>query len=269
MKIILSKNKLIKILQIEKNIGFVPTMGGIHAGHISLINKSISQCNKTVVSIFINKPQFNKDDDFKSYPRSLEKDILKLKLNKVDYLYLPKTNQIYPHGYNKKIVVNSLEKKLCGKFRPYHFRSVVDVIDRFIKIIKPKKIFLGEKDMQQLKIIEDFVKKNKIKSEIIECKTIREKNGIACSSRNFLLSTKESLIASRIYKIIVEQKKDVIKKKLSLDKLKNKIYLLGVNKIDYLEMHDVNKLIKPFIKKNNYKIFIAYYLGKTRLIDNI
>ena len=182
---------------------------------------------------------------------------------------MPKTNQIYPHGYNKGIVLNSLEKKLCGKFRPNHFRAVVDVIDRFIKIIKPKKIYLGEKDMQQLKIIEDFVKKNKIKSKIIECKTIREKNGIACSSRNFFLSTKESFIASQIYKIIVKQKKNVIRKKISLNKLKNKIYLLGVNKIDYLEMHDVNKLIKPFIKKNNYKIFIAYYLGKTRLIDNI
>ena len=106
-------------------------------------------------------------------------------------------------------------------------------------------------------------------TKIIPCKTIREKNGIACSSRNFFLSTKESFIASQIYKIIVEQKKNVIKKKLSLNKLKNKIYLLGVNKIDYLEMHDVNKFIKPFIKKNNYKIFIAYYLGKTRLIDNI
>jgi len=269
MKIILSKHKLIKILEKEKNIGFVPTMGGIHAGHISLINKSISQCSKTVVSIFVNKPQFNRNDDFKRYPRSLGKDILKLRHSKVDYLYLPKTNQIYPHGYNKGIVLNSLEKKLCGKFRPNHFRAVVDVIGRFIKIIKPKEIYLGEKDMQQLKIIEDFVKKNKIKSKIIECKTIREKNGIACSSRNFLLSTKESFIASQIYKIIVKQKKNVIKKKISLNKLKNKIYLLGVNKIDYLEMHDVNKLIKPFIKKNNYKIFIAYYLGKTRLIDNI
>ena len=213
MKIILTKNKLIKILQKEKNIGFVPTMGGIHAGHISLINKSISQCSKTVVSIFINKPQFNKDDDFKRYPRSLEKDILKLKLNKVDYLYLPKTNQIYPHGYNKGIVLNSIERKLCGKFRPNHFRAVVDVIDRFIKIIRPNKIYLGKKDMQQLKIIEDFARKNKIKTKIIECKTIREKNGVACSSRNFLLSTKESFIASKIYKVIVEQKKYVIKKK--------------------------------------------------------
>ena len=269
MKILLSKNKLVKILQKEKNIGFVPTMGGIHEGHISLINKSISQCSKTVVSIFVNKPQFNKNDDFKRYPRSLKKDISKLRLNKVDYLYLPKTNQIYPHGYNKGIVLNPLEKKLCGKFRPNHFRGVVDVIDRFIKIIRPDKIYFGEKDMQQLKIIEDFVKKNKIESKIIGCKTIRENNGVAYSSRNFLLSAKESFIASQIYKIIVKQKKNVIRKKISFNKLKNKIYLLGANKIDYLEMHDVNKLIKPFIKKNNYRIFIAYYLGKTRLIDNI
>ena len=269
MKIILSKNKLIKILQKEKNIGFVPTMGGIHAGHISLINKSISQCSKTVVSIFVNKPQFNRNDDFKRYPRSLGKDILKLRHSKVDYLYLPKTNQIYPHGYNKGIVLNSLEKKLCGKFRPNHFRAVVDVIDRFIKIIKPKKIYLGEKDMQQLKIIEDFVKKNKIKSEIIECKTIREKNGVAYSSRNFLLSVKEKQIAAKIYKLIVNNKQYLIKKKTPLMLFKKEILRLGVRKIDYIEMLDINKLIKPYKRNNKYKIFIAYYLGSTRLIDNI
>ena len=269
MKIILSKNKLIKILQKEKNIGFVPTMGGIHAGHISLINKSISQCSKTVVSIFINKPQFNRNDDFKRYPRSLGKDILKLRQSKVDCLYLPKTNQIYPDGYNKGIVVNSLEKKLCGKFRPNHFRAVVDVLDRFIKIIKPKKIYLGEKDMQQLKIIEDFVKKNKIKSKIIECKTIREKNGIACSSRNFLLSVHEKKIASKIYKILVNKKKHLIKKEISLNTIKNKIIKLGVRKIDYIKLLDVNNLIRRYKKNKKYRIFVAYFLQKTRLIDNI
>ncbi len=269
MKIIYTKKKLVNFVLKQKNLGFVPTMGAIHVGHTSLIKKSIKQSDKTIVTIFINKPQFNRKNDFLKYPRMLNKDISILGKIKVDYLYLPSKNQIYPNGPNYNIKISTFEKKLCGKYRPGHFKAVVDVIDRFIKIIKPAKIYLGEKDMQQLKIMEDFVRKNKIKSKIIECKTIREKNGIACSSRNFLLSTKESLIASRIYKIIVEQKKNVIKKKSSLNKLKNKIYLLGVNKIDYLEMHDVNKLIKPFIKKNNYKIFIAYYLGKTRLIDNI
>mgnify|MGYP001160033159 CR=1 FL=1 len=269
MKIILSKNKLVKFIYSEKNLGFVPTMGAIHKGHISLFKKSISQNNKTVVSIFINKPQFSRKSDFQKYPRVLKNDILKIKKLKIDYLFLPSVKQIYPDGRNKNIKISSFGKKLCGKFRPGHFEAVADVLDRFIKIIRPKKIYLGEKDMQQLKIVEHFVKKEHPGIKVVGCKTIRKKNGIACSSRNFLLSTKESLIASQIYKIIVEQKKNVTKKNLSLDKLKNKIYLLGVNKIDYLEMLDVNKLIKPFLKKNNYKIFIAYYLGKTRLIDNI
>ena len=160
MKIILSKKKLKKLIYNEKNLGFVPTMGAIHLGHLSLIRKSMSQCNKTIVSIFVNKPQFNRRNDFKKYPRILKKDILSLKQTGVDYLYIPKFNQIYPDGTNKTIKIDSLEKKLCGKYRTGHFEAVADVIDRFINIIKPKKIYLGKKDMQQLKIIEHFVKKN-------------------------------------------------------------------------------------------------------------
>ncbi len=269
MKIISSKNTLIKILQKEKNIGFVPTMGAIHMGHVSLIKKCISQCNKTVVSIFINKPQFNRRKDYEKYPQPIRNDISILRKHKVDYLYLPRTNQIYPDGHNKSIKLNSLEKKLCGKCRPGHFKAVTDVIDRFVKIIRPAKIYFGEKDMQQLKIIEDFLRKNKIKTKVIKCKTIREKNGLAISSRNLLLSSKESFAASKIYKIILKEKQNLIKKNISLKIIKDKISTLGANKIDYLEIHDVNKLIKPFKKKNKYKIFIAYYLGAVRLIDNI
>ena len=146
MKIILNKNKLLRLIKAKKNLGFVPTMGGIHFGHISLIKKSISQCDMTIVSIFINKPQFNRKKDFKMYPRVLSKDIAILKKLKIDFLYLPSVKQIYPKGVNKKIKISSFSKKLCGKFRPGHFKAVVDVIDRFIKIIRPQKIYLGEKD---------------------------------------------------------------------------------------------------------------------------
>ena len=213
MKIFLSKSKLIKITNIEKKLGFVPTMGAIHSGHVSLIRKSISQCNKTIVSIFINKPQFNRINDFRSYPKVLKKDISILKKLKVDYLYLPSNKQIYPSGQNKNIKISPFAKKLCGKSRPGHFEAVVDVIDRFIKIIKPKKIYFGEKDMQQLKVIEHFVKKNHTNTKVIGCKTIRDKNGVALSSRNFLLSIKEKSIASKIYKFIINNKKKLIKKK--------------------------------------------------------
>ena len=269
MKIFLSKSKLIKITNIEKKLGFVPTMGAINSGHVSLIRKSISQCNKTIVSIFINKPQFNRINDFRLYPKMLKKDISILKKLKVDYLYLPSNKQIYPSGQNKNIKISPFAKKLCGKSRPGHFEAVVDVIDRFIKIIKPKKIYFGEKDMQQLKIIEHFVKINHIKTKVIGCKTIRKRNGITCSSRNSLLLPKEEKIASRIYKLIVYQKKYLLKNNSNLNNIKKKIFQLGVKKIDYIKILDINKLTKPYKKNKNYRVFIAYYLKSTRLIDNV
>ena len=185
------------------------------------------------------------------------------------YLYLPSFNQIYSDGQNKNIKINSLEKKLCGKFRPGHFKAVVDVIDRFIKIIKPKRIYFGEKDMQQLKIIDAFIKDNHKDIKVVGCKTIREKNGVACSSRNFLLSSDEKTIASKIYKLLKNRKNNMISNKVTSASIKIKIHKLGVTKIDYIKILDINKLIKPYFKNSRYKIFIAYYLRETRLIDNI
>ena len=176
--------------------------------------------------------------------------------------------EIYPNGQNKNLKINSFAGKLCGKFRPGHFIGVVDVIDRFIKIINPNKIYLGKKDFQQLILIKDFIKKNKIKTKVISCNTIREKNGIALSSRNYLLSLKQKKIASKVYKLL-KNKKLLIKNKNKLSQIKKNIYNLGVKKIDYLKILDTNKIIKPYKKIKKYRVFIAYYLGKTRLIDNI
>ena len=269
MKIILKKNKLSKFTHNKKSLGFVPTMGGIHAGHISLIKRSIKECKKTIVSIFVNKQQFNNRKDYIKYPRVLKRDILKLKKLKIDILYLPSNKDVYPYGYNKKIKISSFKKKLCGKFRSGHFEGVVDVIDRFLKIINPSKIYFGEKDFQQLKILEDFIKKNHSVCKVVPCKTIREKNGIAYSTRNNLLNNKEKIIASKIYKLFKKNKKKLIIKKIKVNKIKNVLYSMKVKKIDYIEILNINKLIKPFKKNNKYKIFFAYYLNKTRLIDNI
>jgi len=269
MKIITNRKQLAKFVLMQKNLGFVPTMGAIHIGHISLIKKSIKQSDKTIVTIFVNKSQFNKRNDFLKYPRMLNKDISILAKLKVDYLYLPSKNQIYPDGPNKNIKINTFEKRLCGKYRPGHFKAVVDVIDRFIKMIRPAKIYLGEKDMQQLKIIEHFVRKNYSNIKIIGCKTIREKNGVACSSRNFLLSLNEKKIASRIYKYIKNIKKKLIMKQINLIKIKKNFYKLGVNKVDYIQMLDINKIINHHKKNKKFKIFIAYYLRSIRIIDNI
>ena len=269
MKIVLHKNKLINFIHNEKNLGFVPTMGAIHPGHISLIKRSIRECKKTRVSIFVNKPQFNRESDYKKYPRDLKKDISVLKKLNVDLLYLPHEKEIYPNGYNKKIKIISFKKKLCGKFRPGHFMAVVDVIDRFVKIIKPKRIYLGEKDMQQLKIIEDYIKKNHKEINVVPCRTIREKNGLPYSSRNINLLKNEKILASKVCKLIKLKKREIIKNRNKVNFIKEKIFNFGVNKIDYIKLININKIIKPFYKKNKYRVFIAFYVGKTRLIDNI
>ena len=269
MEIISKKNKLIKILVNEKKLGFVPTMGGIHEGHLSLIKESIRQNKKTVVSIFINKPQFNKKHDFTAYPRIIKKDISKLKKNKVDYLFLPSNKEIYPKGINKNITIDAFGKQLCGINRPSHFEAIADVIDRFLKIIKPNSIYFGEKDMQQFKIIQSFIQKNYKNIQVIGCKTIREKSGIAYSSRNFLLSKKDKDIASKVYHLINCNKEKILKRRISTTIIENIFYSIGVDKIDYIKVINLSKTTKPFKRKSIYKIFIAYYLKSVRLIDNI
>ena len=269
MKIFYNKKKLKRFIDKEKNLGFVPTMGGIHLGHLSLIKKSINECNKTIVTIFVNKQQFNRKSDYENYPRTINNDIYLLKKIKVNYLYLPKSKEIYPKGFNKKIKISSFSKKLCGKNRPGHFESVADVLDRFIKIISPKKIYFGQKDMQQLKIMEHYIKKKFKKIKVIGCKTVRENGGLALSSRNFKLSYNDKKVASKIYKYLINNKKKLIKNINYLKEVKKNILNIGAKKIDYIQVLDVNKLVKPYKKNKKYKIFVAYYLGLTRLIDNI
>tara|TARA_B100000029_G_scaffold452016_1_gene476962 strand:+ start:215 stop:1024 length:810 start_codon:yes stop_codon:yes gene_type:complete len=268
MKIFFNKKKLIKEIQNTENLGFVPTMGAIHKGHLSLIKKSKKLSRKTIVSIFINKPQFNNKNDFKKYPRSIKKDINLLKKNKIDYLYLPSTKEIYPQGKNKKIKISKWKKILCGKNRRGHFEAVVDVVDRFIKIIKPKKIYLGEKDFQQFAIIREFIIKNNIKTKPIICPTIREKNGIAFSSRNSRLNKKERIVAANVYKIVKKNRNKILKNNFYIKKIKKILLSVGVKKIDYLEVFDTKKILDKKIKKKKFKIFLAYYIKKVRLIDN-
>jgi len=269
MKIIFNKSRLVEILKNENNLGFVPTMGNLHKGHKSLIRKSIDQNYKTIVSIFVNKPQFNRKVDFKRYPKTLNDDIRLLKKLKVNFLFLPSEKQMYPKGINKKIRLANLSKRLCGKFRPGHFEAVADVIDRFIKIIKPKKIYFGEKDMQQLLLMDDFIKHKHKSTKVVGCKTIREKNGTAYSSRNLLLTKQQKKIASKIYKILKKNKNNLMKKKVLMKSIRNKIINTGIKKIDYLEILNINNLISPKKRKIKKKIFISYYLGVVRLIDNI
>ena len=269
MKII----RRIKELKIEisniNNLGFVPTMGGFHKGHLSLVKKSIEKCSKTLVSIYINPTQFNNKKDFFRYPRNIKKDLNTLKKINIDYVFLPSTSEIYKEKRKKKLNVHSKKKVLCGKYRKGHFEGVIDIIDRFLNVINPKYMFLGEKDFQQLFLIKKHAEK-KFRVKIISCKTIRDKNYTPLSSRNFLLSKNNLKIASSISKQL-NLLKNKIKKNYKFQKEINyyKNYLTKKYnvKIDYLEIRN-EKDLSTFNKNKKFRLFVAYHLSGIRLIDN-
>jgi len=271
MKILLNNSTLLESLRQFNDLGFVPTMGGIHKGHLSLIKKSNKLCKKTIVSIFVNPKQFNNKNDLKSYPRNIKKDLLILKKSKkVDFVYLPKFKDIYGDKKKSKIILPKTEKILCAKFRKGHFEGVLDVMNRLTKIVNPKKIFMGEKDFQQLYLVKKLLEK-KYKTKIIPCKTIRDKNNVALSSRNFLLNKFHLNMATDIYKKLLFIKKNIKNNKNILKFLKHQKQKLKNNykiKIDYLELRN-KKNLKRSKRTNNSRLFIAYHLNNVRLIDNI
>ena len=271
MKIFKNKTRLLKEISNIKDITFVPTMGSIHKGHLSLIKKAKKESTNVLVSIYVNPKQFNSNFDFHKYPRNIKRDISLLKKNKVKYLYLPSYKDIYSFKPKKTIHLHKFSKKLCGKFRPKHFKGVINVVNRFIEIINPKSICLGFKDFQQLALIKLHINKNKIQTKVVACPTIRQRNGIAMSSRNIKLNKNEIEIANKVYKYIKKKKKEMLSVNLRKNKLKfvDEIKQFGVKKIDYLE--SVNLKTFKYTEKNikNSNIFIAYYLGNVRLIDNL
>ena len=269
MKIIKSFKVLKKEINFSQNIGFVPTMGSLHNGHISLIKSSKRICKKTLVSIFINPSQFNKSNDLRNYPRNLKKDIAILKKLKIDFLLIPNESQVYKRKKDKKIKLNYKDKILCAKHRPGHFEGVLAVINQFLSKFKPKYIFFGEKDYQQLFLIKKLIKK-KYNTKVYSCLTVRDQNKVALSSRNVLLNKadikKSSYVAKLLFKFKNNLKKNISNKKnlntiiLKLNKIKN-------IKVEYLEIRNKNNLSKLYDKRN-FKIFLAYYNKKIRLIDN-
>ena len=271
MKIFKNKKQLKRQIGHKSSISFVPTMGGLHKGHISLIKTAKKYKNETLVSIYVNPKQFNKKEDYKKYPRNLAKDLKILKKLKVDYLYLPVYKDLFKFKPSNRIYLHKFSKILCGKYRKYHFKGVLDVINRFLEIIHPKYLFLGLKDFQQLTLIKKHILKNKIHTKIIGCKTVREPNGVAFSSRNFNLNKKQMKIAKNVYNYLIKIKKKTKKNFKLFNTLlfKRDLIKLGVNKIDYLEIINLKSLSRPRKVKDSFNIFIAYYLNKVRLIDNI
>jgi len=268
MKILRTKNDLKEATNKIKNLGFVPTMGSLHNGHISLIKKSKLICNRTLVSIYVNPKQFNSKKDFSKYPKNITRDLNILKKLRIDFVFTPSTKEIYKEKRIKKIVLPNKYKVLCAKSRKGHFEGVLDIMDRFIKLINPKYTFMGEKDFQQLFLVNKFIGK-KYKNKIFPCKTVRDKNFLALSSRNSLLSRNQLTKAGQMAKYLFNFKSSL--------KINNQIYnyLLIKKKelekkfnvkIDYLEVRN-EKNLTALIKKKN-RLFIAYYINKVRLIDN-
>ena len=269
MKILLKNNDLNEALLGKSNIGFVPTMGSLHDGHISLIRKSLKYCKETIVSIFVNPNQFNNKNDYKKYPRNLRKDLKILKRLKVNYVYIPTKKQIFNSKNPIIIRLSQKDKILCAKYRKGHFEGVIDVMTRLVKKIKPAKIFMGEKDFQQFILVKRFIEKN-FQSKIILCKTVRNKNKLALSSRNLHLNKNDLVIAEKISKNLISFKKQLSKQLIKSGKIlskKNELIKKFNIDIEYFEVRDINNLLISK-KMNNSKIFIAYYLNKIRLIDN-
>jgi len=269
MKLIRQITDLNKAISSQKELGFVPTMGSLHEGHTSLINFSKQKCKKTLVSIFVNPTQFNNTNDFKTYPQNLNKDIKLLKSLKVDFLFVPTVSQIYNNKERKIIRLNKSQKILCAKFRKGHFEGVLNVLGRFTNIIKPKKIFMGEKDYQQFFLVRNFIER-KYKTKVIACKTIRDVNKVALSSRNSLLDienlNKVGKISLALIKLKNLIKKDIKDKKLILNLKKELVKSFDI-KIEYLECRNIQNLSTNILNKP-FKLFVAYYINNVRVIDN-
>jgi len=257
---------------IRKKIAFIPTMGALHEGHLSLIKQAKYKGYYIIVSIYVNPIQFSPNEDLSKYPRTLRTDLEKLKQISVDLVFTPTTKDMsdYVHPYNTYKTFG-LEKKLCGKFRPNHFLGVSEIVLKFLSILNPDFAYFGEKDYQQFYFVKIVVKQTILKTKIIMGKTIRDKSGLALSSRNEYLNKEEKNIAENIYKILKETRLLIRKGQLIskiLSKQKKKMLEIGISKIEYFELKDRN-LKLSYLPHNKSRVFIAVNINKIRLIDNI
>lgn len=259
----------------KKSIGLVPTMGFLHEGHLSLIKKSKEKCHYTIVSIFVNPTQFTPNEDFNKYPRDIERDKEFLIRNKVDALFLPSEKEIYGENFQTFIEVEEISKILEGKSRPSHFKGVTTIVSILLNSVKPDITFFGQKDAQQAAIINRMVADLKLDVSIIVCPIIREKDGLAMSSRNSYLTGKERNDAAVLNKSLkhaerlVEEGERESKKIIS--EMKYLINNVQISKIDYVDIVDADsfKLSDRLEPGKEYYIVIACKIGSTRLIDNV
>lgn len=255
------------------SVGFVPTMGALHQGHISLIEKSRADNNISICSIYVNPTQFNNAEDFKKYPKTIENDINLLEKWGCDVLFLPETDEVY----SKEFVINHynlgyLESLLEGKYRPGHFQGVCQVVHRLLQIVMPDKLYLGRKDYQQCMVISKMIELKEINTEVVICPTLREPDGLAMSSRNLRLNETQRITAVQIFKTMQMIRKEITPGNLYQLKQKAvKILTDAGFRVDYVEIADAGSL-EPIIEWNGQQkavTLVAAFLDDIRLIDNL
>jgi pantoate--beta-alanine ligase len=266
-------NFLENVRQNGQNIGFVPTMGALHQGHLSLIKKAKTNKNFVVCSIFVNPTQFNNKTDLAKYPRTLDTDARLLETVKCDVLFAPSINEVYPKNLNTSLDINfnGLDTTMEGEFRPGHFEGMAQVVKRLLDIVKPDNLYMGQKDFQQFTIVAHMIKKLKIKTKLVVCKILRETNGLAMSSRNERLTKDQRNKASLIYKTL----KSAFGKrnKLSPKEIEAKAMATLAEpdfKPEYFRIVDGTTLkpVRDFSKHKYVVACVACWVGDVRLIDN-
>ncbi|MCF6364992.1 MAG: pantoate--beta-alanine ligase [Bacteroidales bacterium] len=268
-------NKVLKELKSnEKQIGFVPTMGALHHGHLSLIKCSKENNDITIASIFVNPTQFNNKNDLKKYPREEQQDIIKLEQAGCDIVFIPSTEEMYPGKKEKKYDFNGLDKVMEGKYREGHFNGVAQIVSKLFKIVKPDNSYFGQKDFQQVAII-NYLNENYLQHlniNVISCNIIREEDGLAMSSRNKLLSPDHRNAAPLIQNVLLKYKKQHQKHSVSelVRLIEEEINSNTLLKVEYIDIVD-NKTLKTVnkIKEGETTACIAVFAGEVRLIDNI
>ena len=265
---------IVELKNQNKTIGFIPTMGALHEGHMSLVKASKAQNDYTIVSIFVNPTQFNNPEDLEKYPRTEEKDIELLTKNGCDFVYLPTVNDLYAtNEVAKKYDFGTIDKVMEGASRPGHFDGVATIVSKLFRAVKPTRAYFGEKDFQQIRIIQEMVKQEGLDVLIMPMPIYRAETGLAFSSRNARLSTQQTDDAPQIYSILskaVALKNDG-KDVAEITKFVENEFANSTFKLEYFEITDENSLetIQHFSDAKNIRGFVVAYAGEVRLIDNI
>jgi pantoate--beta-alanine ligase len=255
-----------------ERVGLVPTMGALHEGHLALVRAASAACRRTIVSIFVNPTQFGPNADFDRYPRSLEGDVAKLETVGTDLVFAPDVAEMYPQGFATTVTVAGLTETLCGPHRPGHFAGVATVVTKLLTQAAPDAAFFGEKDFQQLQVIRRLARDLDLPVEVVGVPTVREKDGLAMSSRNVYLGTAERRRAATLYRVISDIADALAAGGQTADAVargKAELARAGFEPIDYLDVVDAETL-QPVAKATGAtRVAAAGWLGKTRLIDNI